>query len=448
MPSKELREKVRAMMLENKVEGYSKLLDAHYSYIAPSKDRYQFQWFWDTCFHIFILCALDEMFLAKANLRSLFRMQEDDGFVGHMIFWNQILPHNPVSIVQAKPTLAALRPHMSALIQPPLVAQALRRIYKKSNDRLFLYEMLPKIIRYHEWLAENRDLDGDGLISIFSPSESGIDWKPSFDEVVGKDVRSKSRYLLASKLFWHVATVDVANFLRGYQHSYHHSRGHKFAVKEVTVNTTYACDLRALSELCLIANLQKEAQLYERRAEKVGTSILNFMYDNRSAAFFDITAKSNIKLRVLTAMSFIPMILPEISDKISGKMIERHLDNEREFLSKYPIPSVAMNDPSFNPEESLALWRGPTWPVMNWFIYHSLREKGFVSEAARLRLSLRTLIEKSGFREYYNPQTGEGYGAKNFTWSGLIVDMDDSDNETANILEKAATRDSQKPVFI
>ena len=436
MPTKELKEKVRAMMLANKVEGYSKLLDAHYSYIAPSKERYAFQWFWDTCFHIFILCALDEIGIAQENLRSLFRMQEEDGFVGHMIFWQRRLPHNPADVVQAKPTLRTLRPHMSALIQPPLVAQALRRIYKKSGDRLYLLELLPKIIRYHEWLIVNRDLDGDGLISIFSPSESGIDWKPSFDEAVGNDVRKKARYLLASKLFWNVATVDISNFLRAYKKS----DNPRFAIKEVTVNTTYACDLRALSELCFEAGLDQEGSRYLRRAEQVGASITTLMYHHKSAAFYDVRARENTKLKVLTAMSFLPIILPEVSDDICRAMIERHFDNEEEFLSKYPIPSVAMNDPSFYPKESYMLWRGPTWPVMNWFIYHSLKEKGFVAEAARLRLSLRTLIEKSGFREYYNPQTGEGYGAKNFTWSGLIVDMEDAvESAAAPVTKQEAT---------
>ena len=37
--------------------------------------------------------------------------------------------------------------------------------------------------------------------------------------------------------------------------------------------------------------------------------------------------------------------------------------------------------------------------------------------------SIKELIEKSGFREYYNPNTGKGYGAMDFTWSGLVVDM-------------------------
>ena len=52
-----------------------------------------------------------------------------------------------------------------------------------------------------------------------------------------------------------------------------------------------------------------------------------------------------------------------------------------------------------------------------------LLEKGYSKEAEKLLLSVKQLISKSGFREYYNPFTGEGHGAHDFTWSGLVVDM-------------------------
>ena len=90
---------------------------------------------------------------------------------------------------------------------------------------------------------------------------------------------------------------------------------------------------------------------------------------------------------------------------------------------RYPIPSVAKSDPSFNPTGSLYLWRGPTWIVFNWFIYQFLKDKGYHDKANVLIDCIKKLLEKSGFREYYNPFTGEGYGATNFTWTGLIVDM-------------------------
>ena len=157
------------------------------------------------------------------------------------------------------------------------------------------------------------------------------------------------------------------------------------------------------------------------------------MYDETTAAFYDVRAGSNEKLKVLTAMSLLPIILPGVPNSVCRSVIDAHLLNKHEFMSPYPIPSVAMNDPAFYAEESYALWRGPTWPVMNWFLYKGLRRKGFLAEADRLRGSLHELIEKSGFREYYNPLTGEGYGAKDFTWPGLIVDMEDDEKEASDL---------------
>lgn len=100
-----------------------------------------------------------------------------------------------------------------------------------------------------------------------------------------------------------------------------------------------------------------------------------------------------------------------------------HLFNEEEFYTPFPLPSVAKHEASFNPTASMYIWRGPTWIVNNWFLHQFLLEKGYEQVAGKLVESIRTLIEKSGFREYYHPFTGEDYGAKNFTWAGLVIDM-------------------------
>lgn len=115
------------------------------------------------------------------------------------------------------------------------------------------------------------------------------------------------------------------------------------------------------------------------------------------------------------------MVLKEIPDHIATGVINRHLFNKDEFAVPYPIPSVATNHPSFNLKESVYIWRGPTWTVYNWFLHQCLIERGFRDEAKRTVETLKELISRDGFREYYNPFTGEGYGAVDFTWSGLVV---------------------------
>jgi glycogen debranching enzyme len=413
---KELREKVRNLMFENIKAGLSPYLKKHYCYVMPSPGNYPFQWWWDTCFNVFILCALDETALAKQNLLSLLRMQKKNGFIGHMIFWESLLPKDKLNILQGPPVWYQIRPHMSSLIQPPLVAQALLRIYEKTQDVDFVHVLLPRLKKYFHWLRTNRDFDGDGLISIISSFESGIDWKPSFDELLGNTSKKTS-----TTYFWKNISVDFRNFLMWYNLKWIY-KANVFIVKETLFNTMYVQDLRALSKLCEIAK-DGEAEKYENLAHKAANRIIEIMYDEETAAFYDVYGPENKKLKVLTFTIALPILLEEVSKEIAHKILQQHLLNEEEFNLPYPIPSVAKSEPSFHPHESIFLWRGPTWTVVNWFLYHSFIANGFKKEARHLLKSIKELIGKSGFREYYNPITGKGYGARDFTWSGLVVDM-------------------------
>src|SRR5919197_3785101 len=112
-----------------------------------------------------------------------------------MIFWQQVLPKHPTDIAQARPSWTELRPHTSELVQPPFVAQALERIYAATSDRVFLGELYAPVRGYFQWLAKSRDFDGDGLLTIISPFESGMDWKASYDPVIGNSARRTPRRL-------------------------------------------------------------------------------------------------------------------------------------------------------------------------------------------------------------------------------------------------------------
>src|SRR5262249_10638831 len=147
-----LADALHRLLMGNVREGYSRLLRRHYCYIAPSPGTYPFQWFWDTCFHVLMLTRLGEHESPRRNLRSLFQMQEEDGFVGHMVFWKQVMPLRHTDVLQARPSWRDLRPHMSALIQPTFAATALLRLFEACGDRVFLGELYAKVRRYHEWL--------------------------------------------------------------------------------------------------------------------------------------------------------------------------------------------------------------------------------------------------------------------------------------------------------
>ena len=427
MTDKEIGDKTKKVLYENMIKGHLDGGKTSFHYTKPSPGTYPFQFFWDTCFHVFILTALEENNMAKEHLYSLFAMQEEDGFVGHMNYWDRLKPGRLADFFQSKPSLKHLfKSHMSALIQPPLVAQAVARVYETTGDKDFLRQMLPKLKKYYRWLARNRDFQGDGLLTIISPFESGMDWKPTFDVVVNFQEKKADW-----RLFIKMAGVDFRNFLNNYNLKKVYQKGY-FLVKEVGLNTIYAQNLNAMAGLCSELGEEKEAGAFKRLGEQVSRSILEVMYDEKDAAFYDVHGKENTKIRILTPTALFPVVLKEVPEEVAEKVMKAHFFNSEEFDTPFPIPSVAKNHPSFNPKESIYIWRGPTWIINNWFMHQFLMEKGYRKESKRMIDSIKKLIEISGFREYYNPFTGEGYGAKDFTWAGLVLDMIQMEESQSN----------------
>ena len=88
------------------------------------------------------------------------------------------------------------------------------------------------------------------------------------------------------------------------------------------------------------------------------------------------------------------------------------------------MPSVSRRHPAFraSPLHDL-LWRGPTWINTNWYVARGLRRHGHVALAQWIEDASVSLVERSGFREYFNPDTGVGHGARGFAWSALAFEM-------------------------
>src|SRR5205807_1297540 len=78
---------------------------------------------------------------------------------------------------------------MTASIQPPALAWAWRIAVGDPAAE-------PGILAQHRWLAANRDLDGDGLIWIVQPDESGLDASTQFDAIWRRRAHSRPGYVL------------------------------------------------------------------------------------------------------------------------------------------------------------------------------------------------------------------------------------------------------------
>ncbi len=412
-----IREAAREMLGRNRRQGYDRHYRTSFSYTCPSPGRYHWQWFWDSCFAAVALSHLD-IEQAKAELVSLVAPQQPDGFIGHVAYWGKKPFVEVWGHLQSRPLL---RPRHTQLIQPPVLAQAALQVFERSLDKAFLMELLPRIDRYYRWLGAHRDSDCDSLISIISPYESGMDHKPAYDSVLGfKPGRAGRRDRVELEL--RNRLLDLSNLRRGFDSARVLARG-RFDVEDVMVNSVYAQGMRSLAALHRAAGHRREADAWEREAERTGAALLSKCYDESAGAFWDLAGAREMPLRVLTVTALFPLVLPDTPREVVDRLVRDHLLSPREFWPRYPAPSVALSEPTCKPDSARFLWRGPTWLNTNWFLFKGLRLHGYTEAAGAVRDASIALVEREGFREFYDPLTGRGMRSTEFTWSALVVDM-------------------------
>ncbi|MHB1135040.1 MAG: MGH1-like glycoside hydrolase domain-containing protein [Chloroflexota bacterium] len=403
-----------------------------YVYTCPARGVYHYQWLWDSCFHAYVLARFDGE-LAKAELRTLLSSQLPHGLLPHVIAWQQ----NSRPGWRGRLTRWLWgRSHFANLTQPPVVALAVEEVYRRTGDLQFVRESLPAVKRYYDHLAATRDPDGDELLSIISPLESGMDHSPSFDAALALGRISALDYHLAS------VKLTLACALLGWR-SERILAADRFSVEDVSFNTVYALGLRSLSGLCRVAD-DPEAATYMARALATESALVSRCYDEETGLFYSLHTKADLPLPVATVGSLLPLALPSLPAEIARRLVEKHLLREDSFWLPYPVPSVSAADPTFS-ADSLPLrqrgggaawvrnrfarhhliWRGSTWINTNWFLFHGLRLHRYDEVAETLAAATAEMVEKNGFWEYYNPYTGAGQGAQNFGWSTLVVDMID-----------------------
>ena len=189
------------------------------------------------------------------------------------------------------------------------------------------------------------------------------------------------------------------------------------------VNSVYAEALRVMAALAFPAGFANRAAPYTRLAEATEAAIITKCYDPLHDAFFSLSGRRERRICVLTTASLFPLLIEDLPTGLLESIVRR-LTDPRQFWAPYPVPSISMSEPSFCAVAFDSLtWRGPTWMNVNWFLARGLRRHGRHDLAGEIARRSFALVEKSGFREYYNPLTGEGLGEGDFTWSALLLDM-------------------------
>ena len=361
-----------------------------FAYTEPSPGRYPWQWYWDSCFAAIVWRRFDPD-RARAELESLLEAQRPDGFIGHTIFWR-----SHVSLLRLLfYNVANRRALQTETIQPPLLAWAWRIAVGDPAKE-------PRILAQADWLAAHRDLEGDGLLWILQPDESGLDASPKFEPVWGWRANGRIGFPLLVR----------RNRRLGFDARRVRDKGGP-VLCEVVVNTLWSLSLQALGR------------------PSATPALVARLWDEESGLFLDEAQPGSARPRVLTWAALAPLALPDLPEGIGRRLVEEHLLSEREFLTPVAPPSVAASESSYEPDGGHGpvrrYWRGPTWLNSAWLVWLGMRRLGYEEEAARLAEGVIGAAAREGLREYYDPRTGKGLGAKDFTWSALVAELADRD---------------------
>ncbi|MFQ6031244.1 MAG: amylo-alpha-1,6-glucosidase, partial [Dehalococcoidia bacterium] len=389
MNRRELEEGARQILLTNLRRGVADWNEKEFSFVVPSLRGYPFQWFWDSCFHSIALTHLD-LDQAKAELRTLMSAALPDGFIPHIIFWE--MDKQPDFL--ARNIVGMTSPYYSSTMQPPIIAYAVERVFQATGDTQFRDDALPILINFYRWLRLNRDPDGDSLIAVIQPEEAGTDCSPKYDEALGLEELSNRGFITALKKVY-----EAYEPLRGHDHAL--LALDLFHFEDVLVNSIYAFGMRALARLLGDA---PEAAEFNAEADRTRDALIAKCWDEDYGAFFDLSGVAENPVKVVTISSLMPLILEDLPRRYVERLVNDWVTNPDHFWLPYPLPSVPASDPKFMPGPPGGfIWRGPTWLNTNWFLSHALRRHGYTEIADTIVAKSHECVEKSGYREYYEP---------------------------------------------
>lgn len=412
------------------------------NYTVPAADLYPHQWLWDSCFISIGLRHID-VNRAKEEIISLLRGQWSNGMFPNIIFaegpnhhrerelWRSYLsPYAPDKVAT------------SGITQPPLLAESIVRIgekLKKTERRTWYNQMYGPLLKYHEWLYRDRDPHNEGLILLLHPYESGLDNTPPWISELRKHsmpwwilaierfhlegvinlVRLDTKHVHVNERMSNVDAMAYWSALRRLRRKAYNTEAllsrSLFTVEDLAFNCIFIRANTLLKEIAEFIGKKLPEELLARMEQS--EKALEQLWDESQGQYFSRSFVSHKLVEETSVATFLPLYAGIVPEEKVTRLVGL-LKNQKWFGTEWPVPSVPVNSPYFDPYK---YWQGPTWININWLIIDGLRRHGLNTEAQKLKERTLEMVANSGFAEYFNPLTSEPAGADNFSWTAALT---------------------------
>jgi glycogen debranching enzyme len=330
-----------------------------YEAMTPSKISYVGLWLWDSAMHALAYRHADPE-LARDQIRAFLACQLPDG-----MFPDAVYDEGVISEID--------HPFRAEVTKPPILAWAALKLHDTDPDLSFLEEVYVPLVRWNAWWFSMNDDDVDGLAQYNHPYSSGLDDSPLWD--------------------------------------------YGMPVESPDLNTYLCVQMGSLALMAELLGMDAEGAMWRRRAAAIVHRMIADFWDERAGLFRP--THNDQPIPVVTPFSLYPLWTGQLPDYIRDRLIA-HLTDREEFWGEYVIPSVARNDPHYDPE---TMWRGPVWVNVNYFFIEALRQVGETALEETLRQKTLDLVAKHpSIYEYYNAETGQpsAAAADTFGWTAAV----------------------------
>jgi hypothetical protein len=392
---------------------------------VPSGRQYPHQWGWDAAYIAIGWSRIDPR-RAAAELESLLRGQWPDGRVPHIVFHPDV-PDDAYFPGPAFWDSDVGGVATSGLTQPPLHARAALEVARRSGEGgpAFLRRVFDGLAAQHAYLAGRRDAGGGGLAAIVHPWESGLDNTPVWDAPVAAVERPAAgvepyerrdrRHVDAGERPDDAAYDRFVHLARTYRDGGYADDGSSaFLVEDPLFNAIWLWSTHALAEIAELIGADPEP--HREAAARIHDGLAARLWDGERFLARDLRTDRLIERRSVLSLAPLldPDLPPEVARAVAGELGSPHF---RSALG-LGVASYDLLAPEF---ESRRYWRGPIWANVNWLLARALRGQGFAEQAGELERTTLELVESSGMREYFDPLTGAGLGAGDFSWTAAAV---------------------------
>ncbi|MBI4770758.1 MAG: hypothetical protein HY784_10220 [Chloroflexi bacterium] len=327
--------------------------------MTPSKIYYVGVWQWDAFFHALAYRHV-EPHLAQDQIRIVLDHQREDGMIPDAIHDEGTVTH-------------LMHPIEADVTKPPLIAWAAWKLHETNPDPEFLDEIYQPIVRWNDWWFEQNDVDRNGLCEYHHPYSSGLDDSPLWDGGM--------------------------------------------PVEAPDLNTYLCLQQEALGKIAAVIGETADAAMWAERADAMARRMLEQMWDPGAGLFW--ASRNGQRINVRTPFNLFPLLTGRMPPEVVARLVA-HLSDPHQFWTRYPIPTVARDDPKY---ESLTMWRGPTWVNVNYLMIEGLQRAGYPDLARELRRrTLELIAGADDIYEYYEAESGEKppRAASIFGWSSAV----------------------------